>query len=99
MKHHEPHRLRELQANATIAGDSKTADGVAPTPDEVVTPPTPLARPTPPVRRATAKAASHPTPASSPGDAVRAGWVVALGLAAGAVLARILGRGDDTARA
>jgi membrane protein len=109
MRRYEPDRLRELQGSAgtaakvaatakdaagtaaqgvgiaagTVAGAGSTlAEEDAPRPRR-----RPVARPQLAVER----------PESTPGDAVRAGGIVALGVAAGAVAARLIGRDEDDA--
>jgi membrane protein len=96
MRRYEPERLRELQGASggvaakvvetakDVAGKAAERVGVPSDPVPAIAP-RPRRRP-PAVRRG---------PESTPADAVRAGGIVALGVAVGAVVARLIGGGDD----
>jgi membrane protein len=98
MRRYEPERLRELQGaaggtTATVVETAKdvagkAADGLGVT--AAAEGPRPRHRP---VARPVAPGRSGSTPA----DAARAGGIVALGVAVGAVIARLIGRGEDDA--
>jgi membrane protein len=99
MRRYEPERLRELQgaaggAAAKVVETAKDAAGKAAEAAAAIagdTAPRPRQRSVAPRRPAARR------PESTPTDAVRAGGIVALGVAVGALVARLLGGNDDDA--
>ncbi len=110
MRRYEPDRLRELQGSAggtaakvaETAKDAagKTAEGVGVAAGSVAAATSTNAdddAPRPRRRPVAVRPPAPRRPESTPADAVRAGGIVALGVAAGAVVARLIGRDEDDA--